>query len=423
MTDFAIKVEGLWKEYVVGKAHDRHTTLYELLARAIKAPAKRMRQLRGDPSEVERFWALHDISFEVLPGEVLGVIGRNGAGKSTLLKILSRITAPTRGRVLVKGRMSALLEVGTGFHPELSGRENIYLNGALLGMSRAEITRRFTDIVDFAEIEKFIDTPVKRYSSGMYVRLAFAVAAHLDPDILVIDEVLAVGDFEFQKKCLGKMKEVSGAGRTVLFVSHNMPAVQLLCSKVLLLDQGHMTACGASDQIVRQYISNVEQGLGVVESGRGTLAIVSAKGTYEVRAGATMDFSVCIVFEASDTLSDLIIDFGLEDKRGVRLMQIVPHARGVPGSQLDTGATYAYRISAQLSMLAPGEYFGTVFAHSRSLGTVLHQTNISLFSVAPLPNAPECMTQGFTALLVPNYSTELAAYDPAEKIDVRMVKQ
>ena len=205
----------------------------------------------------EELWALRDVSFTVEQGEVLGIIGRNGAGKSTLLKILSRVTAPTSGRIKVKGRIASLLEVGTGFHPELTGRENIYLNGAILGMSRKEIDRKFDEIVDFSEVEKFIDTPVKRYSSGMYVRLAFAVAAHLEPEILVVDEVLAVGDAEFQKKCLGKMGDVAKEGRTVLFVSHNMGAIENLCSHGILLEFGALTTCGSIRTVVEKYLSGL----------------------------------------------------------------------------------------------------------------------------------------------------------------------
>ncbi|MCX8125312.1 MAG: ABC transporter ATP-binding protein, partial [Spirochaetes bacterium] len=203
-------------------------------------------------------WALKDVSFEVKRGETVGIIGRNGAGKSTLLKILSRITEPTTGRVILRGRVASLLEVGTGFHPELTGRENIYLNGAILGMSRAEIKRKFDEIVAFAEIEKFLDTPVKRYSSGMYVRLAFAVAAHLEPEILLVDEVLAVGDAAFQKKCLGKMGEVAKEGRTVLFVSHNMVAIENLCQRGIILDEGKMSFAGAIKNVIRKYISRVQ---------------------------------------------------------------------------------------------------------------------------------------------------------------------
>jgi lipopolysaccharide transport system ATP-binding protein len=230
---FAIRAEGLGKKFVLGPKA-RYRTLQETL---IDITQPRGRRPRAEKPEV---WALKDVTFEVNEGEVVGVIGRNGAGKSTLLKVLSRITAPTTGQVELRGRIGSLLEVGTGFHPELSGRENIFLNGAILGMSRKEIRRKFDDIVQFADVEKFLDTPVKRYSSGMYTRLAFAVAAHLETEILVVDEVLAVGDAEFQARCLGKMKEVSRTGRTVLFVSHNMNAVEQLCEKVLLLEAGQV---------------------------------------------------------------------------------------------------------------------------------------------------------------------------------------
>lgn len=209
----------------------------------------------GDSNRIEDFWALRNVSFDVGQGEVVGVIGRNGAGKSTLLKILSRITEPTEGRITIRGRLASLLEVGTGFHPELTGRENIFLNGSILGMARTEIKQKFDEIVAFAEIERFLDTPVKRYSSGMYVRLAFAVAAHLEPEILIIDEVLAVGDAEFQKKCLGKMKSVAGEGRTVLFVSHNMSVVKSLCSRGILFTKGEVEAEGETKSIVERYLA------------------------------------------------------------------------------------------------------------------------------------------------------------------------
>jgi lipopolysaccharide transport system ATP-binding protein len=218
-------------------------------------------QLPSSPSAPDEFWALKDVSFDVQPGEVIGVIGRNGAGKSTLLKILSRITEPTSGEARIRGRVASLLEVGTGFHPELTGRENVFLNGAILGMSKAEIRSKFDEIVAFAEIEKFIDTPVKRYSSGMYVRLAFAVAAHLEPEILIVDEVLAVGDVEFQKKCIGKMQEVSGQdGRTVLFVSHNLNAVQNLCGKALYLKEGREVAFGPCFDVLKMYQTSTQHG-------------------------------------------------------------------------------------------------------------------------------------------------------------------
>lgn len=234
-----IKVENLSKKYQLGARQEAYSTFRESLTGAMKAPLQRLLR-SGSTTEDDTLWALKDINFEVQPGEVLGIIGRNGAGKSTLLKVLSRITEPTTGSIKLYGRVASLLEVGTGFHPELSGRENIYLNGAILGMARREIEHRFDEIVDFAEVEKFIDTPVKRYSSGMYLRLAFAVAAHLDPEILVVDEVLAVGDAEFQKKCLGKMQDVATGGKTVLFVSHNMNAVEQLCSSAIRLERGHI---------------------------------------------------------------------------------------------------------------------------------------------------------------------------------------
>lgn len=249
----AIKVEGLWKEYVIGAQQKAHGTFYDMLSSSLAAPFRALRKRTVEEQQAESFWALRDVNFEVQPGEVVGIIGRNGAGKSTLLKILSRITAPTRGHVEVRGRLASLLEVGTGFHPELSGRENIFLNGAILGMTRAEVARKFDDIVAFAEIEKFVDTPVKRYSSGMYVRLAFAVAAHLEPDVLVVDEVLAVGDADFQKRCLGKMREVAGVGRTVVFVSHNLSALRSMCSSGVLLSAGTASQFSNADQALRAY--------------------------------------------------------------------------------------------------------------------------------------------------------------------------
>ena len=255
MSQPAIKVEGLWKEYTVGAKQKQHNTFYDLLAQTLKAPFSRPSLTDQVDQRDKQFWALQDINFEIQPGEVVGVIGRNGAGKSTLLKLLSRIAAPSKGRIEVRGRLASLLEVGTGFHPELSGRENIYLNGSILGMSRQEISRKFDEIVEFSEVETFIDTAVKRYSSCMYVRLAFAVAAHLETDVLLVDEVLAVGDAEFQRKSLGKMNEVAKAGRTVVFVSHNLAAVRALCSKAILLDGGRTKYIGQTSEALANYES------------------------------------------------------------------------------------------------------------------------------------------------------------------------
>jgi lipopolysaccharide transport system ATP-binding protein len=248
-----IKVEGLGKRYRIGAQQSPYGSLRETLAGAVRAPLRLVRRNRRGARPT--FWAVKDVSFDVQPGEVVGVIGRNGAGKSTLLKLLSRITEPTTGRIELYGRVGSLLEVGTGFHPELSGRENIYLNGAILGMARAEIARKFDEIVAFAEMAKFVDTPVKHYSSGMYLRLAFAVAAHLEPEILIVDEVLAVGDIRFQRKCLDKMQDVGKQGRTVIFVSHNMPAVTRLCPRTILLDGGTVVRDGPSSQVVSAYLS------------------------------------------------------------------------------------------------------------------------------------------------------------------------
>jgi lipopolysaccharide transport system ATP-binding protein len=261
MSDVVIRVEGLGKRYVIGHQAARHGSpdtlrdvisgTWKSLTRSARDMASGRQLVAGD--EIEDFWALDDVSFEVKRGEVVGIIGRNGAGKSTLLKILSRITEPSAGRVEIRGRVASLLEVGTGFHPELTGRENVYLNGAILGMSRAEIKRKFDEIVSFAEVEKFLDTPVKRYSSGMYVRLAFAVAAHLDPEILIVDEVLAVGDVAFQNKCLNKMQDVAGVGRTVLFVSHNLQAVRTLCTRGILLSKGRVERDAPAHETIDAY--------------------------------------------------------------------------------------------------------------------------------------------------------------------------
>ncbi len=262
MSDAIITVEGLGKRYRIHHQHEheRYVALRDVIAR--KAAAL-VQWLRGHPAPttraVEDFWALRDVSFEIQRGEVVGIIGGNGAGKSTLLKVLSRITEPTEGRITIDGDVASLLEVGTGFHPELSGRENIFLNAAILGMTRQETARKFDEIVAFAEVERFLDTPVKRYSSGMYVRLAFAVAAHLEPEILIVDEVLAVGDAEFQKRCLGKMHDVSRDGRTVLFVSHNMAAIQELCSRVVYLQDGRVVGDGAADKLISQYLASSQR--------------------------------------------------------------------------------------------------------------------------------------------------------------------
>lgn len=327
-----IKVEDLSKKYLLNKSlKPKSDTLFGKLldgANSLKNIAKE--------KELIEFWALKNVSFEINRGDRVGVIGRNGAGKSTLLKMLSRITPPTSGRIEYTGRMASLLEVGTGFHGDLSGRENIYLNGSILGMSKHEIDKKFDEIVDFAEIEKFLDTPVKRYSSGMYVRLAFAVAAHLEPEILIVDEVLAVGDAAFQKKCMGKMKDVSNnEGRTILFVSHNMAAIQNLCDKCIYLKNGELVDYGANELIIPKYLSS-SQATNVVEladrtdrMGNGAVKFQSinykdAKGNVinSAQCGSALNIELTVIADAKYNLSNLNVTLGIDDENGQRIAQL-----------------------------------------------------------------------------------------------------
>jgi len=324
MSDIVIKTENLGKKYVIGhQANGRYLALRDVLIQTARTVWNKTKDLaKGKPiiagDTMEEVWALRDVSFEVHRGEAVGIIGRNGAGKSTLLKLLSRITEPTTGRATIKGRVASLLEVGTGFHPELTGRENIYLNGTILGMTRAEIKRKFDEIVAFAEVEQYLDTPVKRYSSGMYVRLAFSVAAHLEPEILVVDEVLAVGDAQFQKKCLGKMGDVAKEGRTVLFVSHNMAAIENLCSRALVLDRGLVRFAGTQTEAIAEYQRSLEGSIVPLQDR------VDRKGSGEVRVlgitvrdieGQTIDSVACG--------QDFDIVFHFERSAGFRSNQVV----------------------------------------------------------------------------------------------------
>ncbi len=365
-----ISVENLSKSYLVGHqsgSSERYTALREVLGRSAKNFVRkgldmaRGRQIvQGD--EVEEFWALKDVSFEAQQGEVLGIIGRNGAGKSTLLKILSRITEPTQGRVSLRGRVASLLEVGTGFHPELTGRENIFLNGAILGMTRSEIKRKFDEIVAFAEVDKFLDTPVKRYSSGMYVRLAFAVAAHLDPEILVVDEVLAVGDMAFQRKCLGKMRDVASQGRTVLIVSHNMPMIKALCTLALLLSGGKVEMNGNVDHCIQAYLTNdsvdeLDLERRTDRQGTGEIKFTSAR--VEAQIGRNLvpmgsGFQIVVDYAASVGCDKCDCSIHINDQWGQPLLRFASRESGIPFS-IEPGAG---RITCHVPkmQLLPGKY-------------------------------------------------------------------
>jgi lipopolysaccharide transport system ATP-binding protein len=358
MSQVAIKVQNLSKLYQIGAA--KSSSLRESLV-------DKWAQLTGKKSTATQdFWALRDVSFEIRPGEAVGIIGKNGAGKSTLLKILSRITQPTRGRIEIEGRVASLLEVGTGFHPELSGRENVYLNGTILGMSRREIKARFDEIVDFSEVEKFIDTPVKFYSSGMYVRLAFAVAAHLNPEILIVDEVLAVGDAEFQKKCLGKMGEVTGQGRTVLFVSHQMATVSTLCSRGIVLQSGSVAMDGTADQAISSYIrfqkdDNAERSWPDFQSAPGNEHVrimgVRVVSGGRVTSNVAINQPVIVEIDFCNTRPGAFLSSNIQlfDKSGIGVLSSVNWSSAALGEDEWSGAPYpegTYRASCVI----PGNF-------------------------------------------------------------------
>jgi len=380
MGQLAIRVEHLAKRYQIGANRERYRTLRDTLASLASAPA---RLLKGKQTPDPFIWALNDINFEVHHGEALGIIGRNGAGKSTLLKILSRITRPTRGRVEMYGRVGSLLEVGTGFHPELTGRDNIYLNGAILGMQRSEIERKFDEIVDFAEIEQFLDTPVKRYSSGMYMRLAFAVAAHLEPEILVVDEVLAVGDVKFQKKSLGKMQDVAHSGRTILFVSHHMDAIEALCNRCLLLDHGQVVKEGEPHTVIEAYLEDVKKAGINIRSGNHLLRWIGIENREELnglRADEDLEF-IFVLATGNKDLHNVYFDTQISNEKG----EVVVHtiARFLPFYFSVTGNSQIklrYRIKSP--KLAPGKYYLTVYAHSDE-GTLLWADSIDACAISP----------------------------------------
>ena len=368
----AIQVERIGKLYRLDHLANRHDSFRAALTSMMAAPFVRLRQLRGTDDSMEEFWALKDVSFEVPKGEVLGVIGRNGAGKSTLLKILSRIVEPTEGRAVLRGRVASLLEVGTGFHPELTGRENIYLNGSILGMRRREIDAKFDEIVAFAEVEKFLDTPVKRYSSGMYVRLAFAVASHLEPEILIVDEVLAVGDAQFQKKCLGKMKDIVGGGeRTVVFVSHNMGAVRQLCTSCVYLVKGAVAANGPVNEIISEYLKPANDvrrssvvsrhGIELFEAGLYT----DSQPTGVVYFLQACEIRVRIGARDGFPLAALVVH--VFDELGTMVSALNSNEEGVDAFTMGPEHTFVYPVSRM--SLMPGRYTVSIYVHRPHDGT------------------------------------------------------
>lgn len=391
MTDTVIRATGLGKKYIIGHKQPQgsYTALRDEIVTEMGRFARRAQHLwRGkrdiSDSRSEDFWALRDVDFEIKRGDVVGLVGRNGAGKSTLLKVLSRITEPTRGRVEITGRIASLLEVGTGFHPELTGRENIFLNGALLGMTRADINRKFEQIVEFSEVSDFLDTPVKRYSSGMYVRLAFSVAAHLDPEILIIDEVLAVGDAEFQKKCLGRISDIAGSGRTVLFVSHNTAAIRQLCTSSLLLKQGRIEAVGPVDDVLELYEKsgvNVEQGLKFRRRDTPPAAMYIDSVAAEL-TGTQPELTLTCEIEVRGNPNSpaCLIAVDIKDSLGLTLMQALPSLRPciLSGS--------AYKLDISLPPLVPGRYAADFWLGPHNTDTVDFVRDAISFEVRDSPS-------------------------------------
>ena len=405
MDEPAIQVEGLGKEYRLGAVVGGPPLLKERLQDVFTAP---LRLVSGRPRSTparppaENLWALRGVSLEVARGEAVGLIGPNGAGKSTLLKLLSRITLPTEGRITLRGRVATLLEVGTGFHPELTGRENIFVNGAILGMRRREIEASFDEIVAFSGVERFIDTPVKRYSSGMYVRLAFAVAAQLQPEILLVDEVLAVGDAEFQRKCLGKMAEASRGGRTVVFVSHNMVAVQRLCSRVFVIDGGQLVFAGPPADAVAAYLDRAgrrqDGGVGVITEGadrfRGTgearlrrlvLADVDGEPTSGVRIGQR--FRLTATFEVLSEIQEAVVEIGISTAEGQRFATVQSLDRGGRDLHLRPGV---HEIPVEVAMtILPGEFTIDVALHRADGVTADFVTHALRFTALNVPEDGE----------------------------------
>jgi lipopolysaccharide transport system ATP-binding protein len=417
MSDIAVQVEGLGKKYQIGAAKKLNRSFREFVTDTALSPFRKAWRLAhghaaGAANLDQTFWALEDVSFDLNRGEVLGVVGRNGAGKSTLLKILSRITEPTKGRALLHGRVGSLLEVGTGFHPELTGRENVFLNGSILGMTKARIREKFDDIVEFSEIHAFIDTPVKHYSSGMYTRLAFAVAAHLEPEILIVDEVLSVGDVQFQSKCLGKMQEVSREGRTVLFVSHNMAAVQSLCTSAVLLAHGKVLIQGATGEVVAHYLNQIQSNAQTDlaerkdRAGRGHIRMVQVEVTPPADGVMTVLQSGCpaeIRFRLSRACMSPGIRFTIYDPQGLPVATFSSNQDGPDDQrQIDTRTdTVVCRIPELLLMPGPYRLNAALDAEGEMQD---HVEGAGCFDVQPgvLRGRPVQALSGYGRALIPH---------------------
>ena len=412
--DIAIRVEGLSKKYRIGLKEQRHETFVGAVTDWIRQPIRNFRNLRkltrfDDGDEEDVIWALRDVSFEVKRGEVVGIIGRNGAGKSTLLKILARITEPTSGRAFVNGRVGSLLEVGTGMHPELTGRENIYLSGTILGMTKAEIDKKFEEIVEFAELGKFIDTPVKRYSSGMKVRLGFAIAAHLEPEILLVDEVLAVGDAAFQKKCLGKMGDVARAGRTVLFVSHNMAAIQSICDKAMVIQNGNLIYIDDSNKAINYYMNILDSVNHTINSNKlynkdVEILKVTIKSNSFIKVFDKVEIEFVIRFK--NKIKNVLIGIRLYNEYGVKVCSFHTREMGLLVNDIEGLTNIIIKIPRFYG--APGKYYVHFLITTTKKQDIINIENILNFEVHPkdFSGHGHIFTAAHGILLMP-YSIEI----------------